>query len=166
MPKEVPQHIQKFFKPAAGPEQRRAVGSVRNRAVDDAANAHFAENRHALDGALEPRRDAIQVVREQLVGGVPLRESARRPGLVQARAFVDAHQAGFLLLPEIAGGVGVAHHRNLAAALHERGNRMRHHVVMLHVGDGRIGADHRRDLAGIAARGIHHHLGDDAALAR
>jgi hypothetical protein len=35
---------------------------------------------------------------------------------------------------------------------------------MLHVGDGRICAHHGRDLARIAARGVHHDFRDDGSL--
>ena len=37
---------------------------------------------------------------------------------------------------------------------------------MLHVGDGNVGAHHLADLAGVAARRVHHVLADHAALVR
>ena len=77
---------------------------------------------------------------------------------------VDSHQAGFLLLPEITGGIRIAHHRNFLAALHERRNGVSHHIVMLHVRDGCVGARHGGDLPRVAAGRVDHHLGDDAAL--
>ena len=146
------------------PEERRAIGRVRNGAVDHAANTHLAEDRHALDGALEPGRDAVQIVREELVRGVPLRVPPRHPGLGEPRVLVDAHEPRFLLLPQVPRGVGVADHRDLLAPFLERRDGMRDHVVMLHIGDGRVRAHHGGDLAGIAARGVHHDFRDDGTL--
>src|SRR5579862_9449899 len=114
---------------------------MRNRAVDDTAYADFAEDRHTLDGALEPRSNAVQVVGEELVGGLPLRVALGRPGLREAAALIDPHQPGLLLLAQIPRGIRVADHWNLAAPFGERRNRVGDHVVMLHVRDGCIRAD-------------------------
>ncbi len=145
-------------------QQRRTVRGVRNGAVDHAPDADLAEDRHALDRALQARGDALQVVRKQFIRCGPLGVSLRRPCLLQTLALIDAHESGLLLLAQIAGGIRVADHRNFLAALEERRDRVGHHVMMLHVGDGRIGADHLGHLARVTAGGIHHHARDDGAL--
>ena len=154
------------LEPRCGAEERRAIRRVGDGAVDHAANAHLAEYRHALDGALEPRGDAVQIVREQLVAGVPLRVALRGPRLGKPRVFVNSHEARFLLLPQVSRGTRVADHRNLLAPLLERRNGVGDHVMMLHVGDGGIRAHHGRDLACVAARRVHHHFRDDGSLLR
>ena len=147
-----------------GPEERTTIGRVRNGAVHDATDAHLAKDRHALDGALEPEADAVQIVGEELAGGFPLGETVRRPGLDKARVLVDADQTALLLLTVIARHPRIPHHGQFACALDKSGDRVGDHIVVLHVADGGIGPDHLRHLPRIAARRVHHHAGNDAAL--
>jgi hypothetical protein len=88
----------------------------------------------------------------------------RRPRLAQVAVLVDADQARFLFLAEVAGHVGIAHHRDLDAALGERLDRMGHDVVVLHVRDRRVRADHRGDLPRVTTRRVDDDLRDDRPM--
>ena len=152
--------------PGRWPEQWPAIGGVRYGAVHDAADTHLAEDRHALDGALQPHPDAVEIIGEELAGRLPLGTALGRPGLGETDVLVDADQAALLLLTEVTRDPGIAHHRQLTSALDEGRDRIGDHVMMLHVADGGVGSDHLRHLARVAAGGVHHHLRDDAALLR
>src|ERR1700677_2595658 len=70
-----------------GSDQRVAVRRERKRPVDDLADARFAEIGKMLERRLQARRDAIEIVGQQILAEIP-RRFALAPGL--ARLFVRA----------------------------------------------------------------------------
>ena len=120
---------------------------MRDRAVDHPLDADPGEDRHAFERPFQPGRDAIEIAGEQLVAGRPFRPAAAvAPGLARAGMLVDADQPGLLLLAVVARHVGIAHDRDLRVARQEFGNCVGDEVVMLHVGDRNLDADHPADL--------------------
>ncbi len=90
-----------IFQAGGRPQQRRPVGRVRYRAVDDPLDAGLLDHRHALHRAAQPGHQAFEVVGEQFTVRFPGRVTVRRPGLGEILVFVDADQPGLLFLANI-----------------------------------------------------------------
>ena len=137
---------------------------MRDGAVDDALDAGFFQYRHAFHSAAQPGHQAIQVVGKQFAVGVPVGKPPRRPGLGHADMLINADQAGLLLLADISRGVRVADDGDFFIAVHEFGHRPGNDVMVFHIRDRQISADHLRHPAGEAACRIDHHFGNHRAF--
>ena len=155
-----------IVEPGHRSKQRQAIGAVGDGAVDDLLDAGLLEDRHALHGPAQPGHQALEVVLEQFAVGIPRRQSARRPGLGQFAALVDADQAGFLLLAQVGGGPGVAAHGEFFASAGQFRHRARHQVMVMDVVDGEIRSHHPRHLPGETAGCVDHSFGDHSPLLR
>ena len=150
-------------------DQRVAVRGVRDRAVDDAAEARLGEHGDAGDGVLEIPFQPLEVVGEELEGEVVRDRVVRRGPAGAAVALVRAEVEAVLLLAEVVGGVDVAQERQLAALglrplLHGR-HGVEHDVLVLHRHRGHLAAEEPADLAGAVAGGVDDVLTADRALA-
>ena len=148
-------------------DQRAAVRRIGDGAVDDGLDAGVLEARHALHRRLDVRQQAIEIAREQLLAemrGDAVGETRRRALLVRAEN--PAHA----LLAQVVRGVGLAQHRELAAAAGAIGLQLRRLVVddvLMLDRDGRhVEAELAAGLAGVVAGRADDVLADDVALVR
>ena len=107
--------------------------------------------------------EAIDVILEQFLSETPGCRPAR-PGRA-AILFPGAHQQALALLAQIVLAVRIADHRQLVVeGLHAR-HRLGHQVLMFHVCDGHVGADHVGNFVGPETRAVHDSLAFEKLIA-
>ena len=144
-------------------EQHAAVRRVGDGAVHHPLHPLVGQDRHPLQGGLQPGHDAVVVGLEELVLRLPGR--AVEPDRARVLLLVDADQAGLLLLADVARDqVVVAHHGQLGLALDELGHRVGHQVVVGRRDHRQVEPDPRADLARVGAGRVDHHLRAPLAL--
>ena len=140
------------------PDQRVAVRREGEGAVDDLLDAGALERREMLEADLEARRDALEVVRQQLVAEIPGR-LALRPGHAGALVGAEQHAAAALLAHvDLALEVDDVQH-----LLRRQAGDLRHvlgdEVLVLHGEHRQLEPDHAADLARPQPAGIDDVLG-------
>ncbi len=96
-----PQATQKFLRPLHRPDQRIAVRRKRERSIDDLADAGLAQRRKVLERDFQARRDALQIVGQQVLAEVP-RRRLRGPRHAGALVGTDQHAAALLAQVDLA----------------------------------------------------------------
>ena len=148
-------------------DDRAAVRRVRDGAIEDLLHAEFGERRHAANGGLDVRREAIQIRVEQLVLALrvrPVQIAGRRAFLVRA----EQQAARFLAhVPRSVGFPQHAHFRQ-AGAMAGLNVRMRFgdDVLVLNRQHRNVEADERSGAAGEVAGGADHVFAHHAAVVR
>ena len=130
--------------------------------ADDALDAGLGERGNALGRKLEPRRETVDVGRQQLGVEGPV-DAVQRPRL-GTRGLVRADDQTPLFLAVVARRAGVADHRRFAVERRHRGHVVGHQVLVHDVDDGNLQPDHGADPGRESAGGVDHVLGDDGTL--
>ena len=165
IPKLWPSLSQKLSTPHAGPTIGLPSGGVADRAVEDLLDPHLAERRHAVDGGLDVRLQALQILLEQLVLAVLGRAVDVARGSTD---LVGAEDQPAPLLAQIPRAVGLAQHPHLGQPRRVAGLNLRvrlgDDVLVLHRDDGDVQTDHRAGAPGEVTGRADHVLADDVAL--
>ena len=144
------------------PNERVAVRREGEGAVDDAPDAGAPERREMLEADLEARRDALEVVLEQLVPELPGRLPLR-PWHAGALVGADQHAAA-ALLAHVDFAVEVDDVQHLLFGDRNLGHVLGDQVLVLHREHRQLEPRHAADLARPQPAGIDDMLGDDRAL--
>ena len=143
-------------------DQRVAVGGMAERAVDHALDAVLAEDRHPLQGLLQPGHDALAVGLEELALRVP--GAVIVPDGVGVALLVDADQPRLLLHADVAGDAVVADDGQLPLQRLVFRNGVGDEIVVRHRRGRQVVARPERHLPGIGAARVDHVLGHDRPL--
>lgn len=137
-----------------------------NSPVYGPADADIAQDRHALQGVLQPRHDAFEVGFEEFVFRLP--GAVLDPHRIGVALLVDSDEPRFLLHPDVTGDeVVVAHHREFPIEVEKPGNGIGDEVVVGHRGCRNVDPVPRADLPRIGAGGIDHVFArDDTPVGR
>ena len=144
------------------PDERVAVRREGEGAVDDAPDAGAPERREMLEADLEARRDALEVVLEQLVPEFPGRLPLR-PRHAGALVGADQHAAA-ALLAHVDLAVEVDDMQHLLFGGCNLGHVLGDQVLVLHREHRQLEPGHAADLARPQPAGIDDMLGDERAL--
>ena len=146
-------------------DDRAAVRRIRNRTVVNPLHPDLAERRHPVDRSLDMRRQALEVVCEQLVFGI----FARAVRVAAGRSLlVRPEQQAARLLAQVPGAVALAQHPHLGQAPLVTRNDLRmrlgHDILVLDRHHRHVEADHGAGPAREIAGGADHMLGQDVTL--
>ncbi len=130
---------------------------------------------HTLDTGVGPARDTLGRVfktgfetlkrgRQQFHVKVPV-NAIKSPGL-RIGPFIGADQNTLLLLPVVAGRLGIAHHRRLPVQCLDPGQVIGDQVMVLHIHDGQIKTHPLTDLFCKTAGSVNQVLTDNRAVIR
>ncbi len=159
-PAITPQATQKFFKPRIGPISGLPSGANVNGPFTTFLMPAGAQPRKVREAHFQTRRDALQIIRQQILTEVPGRVH-RRPR--NAGAFVSAHEHAAALLAQVDFAFEVD-----AVQLFLLACQFRHvagdQVLMFHRQDGQFESDHAPHFARPQTRGIHDMFGVHVAL--
>ena len=160
-PAITPQATQKFFRPLHRADQRIAVGREGEGAVDDLADAGLAELGEMLERRLQARRDAVEIVGQQVLAEIP-RRLALAPGLARLLVGADQHAAAFLAHVDLALEIDDVELVDLG--VDDAGNVLGDEIMVLHREHRQFEPDHAADLARPQAAAVDDMLGEDVAL--
>ena len=148
-----------------GADDGAPVRGVADGAVERLLHPHLAECGHPVDGGLDVRLQALQVLLEQLVLAV-LGGAVHVAG--GSADLVGAEDQPTPLLAQVPGAVGLAQHSHFRQSRRVAGLNLRvrlgHDVLVLYRNDRHVQAHHRPGAPREAPGGAHHVLADDVAL--
>ena len=141
-------------------DQRVAIRREGKGAVHDLFDARLAELREVLETHLEAGRDAVKVIRQQVLAEVP-GGFLGRPRHAGFLVGADQHAAALLAQVDLSFEIDAV---ELLFLAREEGHVVGDEVLVFHGKDRQLDADHAADFARPQAAGIHHVFGVYGAL--
>ena len=160
-PAMTPQATQKFFRPLTGPISGLPSGAKVKGPLTTLRMPAVAESGEMLERGLQARRDAVEIVGQQVLAEIP-RRLALAPGLAGLLVGADQHAAALLAHVDLA--LEVDDVELVDVGIDDAGNVLGDEIVMLHRQDRQFEPDHAPDLARPQAAAVDDMLGDDIAL--
>ena len=126
------------------PEKRRGIGRPDHRAVDHPLDPRGGEHRDAYEGPLDVRRDALEVIGQELL---PEIEGRALHGPETCVLLVGAAEEALALLPQVVFAVSVGDGRQLPIECCDLWDRLRDEILVLQSHQRQVEAGKPRQLA-------------------